>query len=217
MAWDTPATLSDLQRDFLDKFGQDLSPTILLQTVEANRQWLSAELANEALRLLYFNSLGLGTSLKISDSKLDTKQNLSEDGSPTFQGIRIASLSGYLKATAGWVGVDVGGGTAAETYSYTFAYGDSTPQIVAAISASLVIQVTVRLSEIFDGVGAEFTVGDSGNHSRLLGAGDIDLTSLGLYLVSPGHLYAAPENLNIYITPGAGATSGAGTVIIYTI
>jgi hypothetical protein len=218
LAWDLPQTVTDSQKEFLEKFSKELSPQLLLQSAEANKQWLSAEAANELIRLLYFQSLIPGKSLKVEQNHIDTVQDLSIEGFPSFAGLRISTLSGYLKASSGWIGVDLGAGVEASTYSYNFAYGDSTPQVVASLPAPCrVVQVAVIIDTPFNGTGAAFSVGDAVNHSRLMSPGEIDLSFIGTFYTDPGYFYSGPTDLNIYITPGAGASAGSGEVIIYTI
>lgn len=220
MSWDTPQTLDDLKRDFLSQLEKGSSPQILLETPEAHRQWLTAQVANELLRLLYFSSLTPGPSLHINEGQkvLDTVQDLRPSASPVFEGLKIDNLTGYLKAVSGIVGVDVGAGTSTNNYLYTFAYGDATPQIIAALpGAALVTNVILIINTEFNGVGASISVGTSGFEESLLKQEEVDPVHLGIYSTAPGILYGGATDINIYITPGGGASQGAGIVIVYTL
>jgi hypothetical protein len=97
-----------------------------------------------------------------------------------------------------------------------FAYGDATPKpMSAALAGKLIHEIQIHIVIPFDGVGAALTVGDAGDPARLLAADQVDPATVATYAAHPVCRYGADTALNLYITPGAGATQGAGLVILY--
>lgn len=104
----------------------------------------------------------------------------------------------------------------ASTATIAFAWGDASPKPLLTVPAgSRVLSVRLIVDTAFDGAGAALTVGD-GDPDRLLAAGENDPGTPGSYAAHPAVLYGADTALTLTITPGAGASQGAGAVIITT-
>lgn len=101
------------------------------------------------------------------------------------------------------------------TLSLAFSFNDANTSPVGTIPAGqLVKSVEVQILTAFDGTGAMLTVGDAGQVDRLLSAASIDAGDTGIYSGNPGYAYPVDTVVNVYITPGFGATAGAGWVTI---
>lgn len=97
-----------------------------------------------------------------------------------------------------------------------FAYGDATPvALTTALSGKLVYGVDLHIRVPFDGSGAALTVGDAGNTARLMAANENDPTAAGSYTTTPVYAYGSDTGLTLSITPGAGASQGAGVLVLY--
>jgi hypothetical protein len=75
------------------------------------------------------------------------------------------------------------------------------------------VQIHIRVP--FDGIGAALTVGDAGDTDRLMAAADNDPTAVGSYTTTPAYAYGSDTGLTLGITPGAGASQGAGVLVLY--
>lgn len=101
------------------------------------------------------------------------------------------------------------------TLEFPFAFGDATPATVTTATANKVIYgVQVHITTAFDGVGAALVVGDAGQADRLMAAQENDPFVAGSYTTSPAHAYGVGTNILLGITAGAGATQGAGILIV---
>jgi hypothetical protein len=99
---------------------------------------------------------------------------------------------------------------------YNFAWGDASPQVVIPLSSGKTIfRVDCVISTAFDGTGSTVTLGDTLDNSRLVGVDQIDLTTPGIYQTNPNVKYGTPTDINIYITPAVGNTTGSGFFLIY--
>lgn len=105
------------------------------------------------------------------------------------------------------------GGAAIEV---AFSYGDATPVSAAtALAGKLVYGVQIHIRVPFNGTGAALTVGDAGDTARLMAAVDNDPTAVGSYTTTPAYAYGSDTGLTLSITPGAGASQGAGVLVLY--
>jgi len=97
-----------------------------------------------------------------------------------------------------------------------FAYGDATPvALTTATAGKLVYGVDIHIRTAFDGSGAALTVGDAGDTARLMAANENDPTAVGSYTTTPAYAYGSDTGLTLSITPGAGASQGAGVLVLY--
>lgn len=99
--------------------------------------------------------------------------------------------------------------------TYAFAYNSiSTLPLKVAPAGKTCLRVEICITEAFNGVGASLSIGDAGNTSRLMTTAQIDPASAHTYSNTPGISYAVDTQTNLTITPGSGATAGAGVVSI---
>ncbi len=111
---------------------------------------------------------------------------------------------------SGYAPGDFSGGDMVEA---VFSYGDATPKTLTTLPAGrAVLAVALVLTTAFDGAGAMLSVGDAAAHGRLMAASENDPGVVATYEATPGHVYATETAVNLYITPGDGASAGAGIV-----
>lgn len=97
----------------------------------------------------------------------------------------------------------------------TFAFGDATPApLTTALAGKLVYGVELYVKTPFDGVGAQVVVGDAAQANRLMAANENDLLTVGGNHTTPAYAYAVNTPILLGITPGAGATQGAGVIVL---
>jgi len=95
-----------------------------------------------------------------------------------------------------------------------FSWGDAPTIVYTADIGKLVYSVKLIITEGFDGADPVVEIGDADDHDRLLSSSIMDITAAGTNEVFPNYAYAARTDVNIYITPGAGGSHGAGRIII---
>lgn len=94
-----------------------------------------------------------------------------------------------------------------------FAYGDATPELITTVPAGkFVYEVDIIITTAFNGVGAALAVGDVAIPDRLLAATENAPGTAGTYSTHPNVAYIVSTAVNLTITPGAGASQGAGIV-----
>lgn len=109
-----------------------------------------------------------------------------------------------------WVVV---GATAPTEISLNFNYGDSTPAVLFTAAANKVIyDISLYITIPFNGTNASLTVGDSADTDRLMESTENAVTIVGGNTTTPAYKYSTDTVVNLYITPGAGATTGSGTL-----
>ena len=125
---------------------------------------------------------------------------------------QLVSIGGQgPKGADGRNGIDGSGALA-----LNFSFGDATPALITTAPAGkMVYRVELYIDEVFDGVGAEVTVGDAGNPARLMNASENDLTQVCANETNPGEVYGTDTGIILSITPGSGATQGSGIVLVY--
>ena len=114
---------------------------------------------------------------------------------------------------AGPAGLD--GLNGAGQVSERFAFGDATPKVITiAIGGKLVTTVTIIITQPFNGASPALTVGSAGAPDGLMQADQNDPTFEGEYEANPGVQYGIDTQILLTITPGMGASQGAGLVVI---
>lgn len=102
-----------------------------------------------------------------------------------------------------------------QLYRYTFSWGDASPKLLVQVPAGRrVVTTQIVITETFNGTGAALTVGDTVDTDRLMPATGNFPDELGEYESNNTYLYATATNLYLSITPGLGASQGAGVVIL---
>lgn len=98
---------------------------------------------------------------------------------------------------------------------FPFAYGDSSPALITTITANkTILSVTLIITTAFNGAGASLAVGDTGNYSRHMTTSENDAGTVGGYSTTPAYEYGSNTAIYLSITPGAGASQGAGILVI---
>lgn len=107
-------------------------------------------------------------------------------------------------------------GTAEETVvAVPFTFASGSPLILVPVMLGHVVdRVSVVIETTFDGAGASLQVGTAATPGLILATSDIDPTKLGTYTNHALFPFAAAANLELTITPGGGATQGAGLVLV---
>jgi hypothetical protein len=97
-----------------------------------------------------------------------------------------------------------------------FAWGDASPRtVVVATGGKLVYEVELHISHAFDGLGAQLKVGDAGQADRLMRVDQNDPAATGTYSSAPVLAYGVDTTILLTITPGVGATAGAGLLTLF--
>ena len=78
------------------------------------------------------------------------------------------------------------------------------------------MRATVIIDTVFNGVGAALSLGTVALPGGILAAASITVTALGDYTAFTHFQVAVAADLQLTITPGAGATTGAGRVLLET-
>jgi hypothetical protein len=99
-----------------------------------------------------------------------------------------------------------------------FAFGDASPLPILTVPNDCTdILARLVIDTPFDGAGAQLKLGTSGNPEALLAAVHNDPTQAAGYEAAPDVSLSAGQQILLTITPGAGATQGAGRVIFDAI
>lgn len=108
-----------------------------------------------------------------------------------------------------------GGGAAPTEATLSFAYGDASPLPVFTLPvAALIVSASLSIRTAFDGAGASLQLGMQGQPGRLIPSNDIAPDLEAQYETYPDLPLAAGTQILLTITPGTGATRGAGAVVI---
>ena len=94
-----------------------------------------------------------------------------------------------------------------------FAYGDATPALLTTINAGKrVYTVELILVTAFDGTGAALSVGPLAAPTELMITTENNPGVVASYETNPDLRYASQTAIYLHITPGSGASAGAGQV-----
>ena len=106
-------------------------------------------------------------------------------------------------------------GLGANEYRMNFSYGDATPESIALVSAGTTIQtVTVIILTAFNGTGAALSVGIDGFPNLLMAASKCAPSIVATFMIYPQYKFTTSNTIKLFITPGTGATTGNGEIII---
>lgn len=99
---------------------------------------------------------------------------------------------------------------------HTFAFGDATPTLIFSTSSNdTVYRVELTITTPFDGIGASLSIGSQGNPLELLSTNQVDPYTIGTYQSNECVKYTSPTDVKLFITPGSGASTGSGFILIY--
>lgn len=103
-------------------------------------------------------------------------------------------------------------GTGAVTV-VNFAWGDASPALMVTVAANKrVWDVRVFIETPFNGASPALTVGSIAGPAELMAANENGPGSMGVYETYPNKKYGTSTLIYLTITPGAGASAGAGQV-----
>jgi hypothetical protein len=108
-----------------------------------------------------------------------------------------------------------GGGGAADKAQRFFSWGSVSSVLIRRMIADEFINlIQVIITEAFNGVGATVTIGTDADPDLLVGTNDINLATVGTYLINPGYMVPSDVDVKLFHNAGAGASAGAGLAII---
>jgi hypothetical protein len=106
-----------------------------------------------------------------------------------------------------------GGGASA--IEHPFGWGDASPAIVGTLPAgAMAWRAEIVITEAFDGAGAALALGDAAVPDRLISPDRVDPGLAATFATAPAWSPGADTPILLTITPGAGASRGAGFVRI---
>lgn len=97
--------------------------------------------------------------------------------------------------------------------SINFAYGDATRIILPAVVGKVVLAVNVNITTPFNGVGAQLSIGTLASPALLVASAQLDLSVATEFEINPNVRFGTATDIYLTITPGAGATQGAGWLV----
>jgi hypothetical protein len=96
-----------------------------------------------------------------------------------------------------------------------FAFGDATPTTIYTATANIVIKtITVIITTAFNGTGANISIGTLASPTLLMDIDESDVSLVAGFETSPNETILSGTVLKLFITPGAGASQGAGKILI---
>ena len=96
-----------------------------------------------------------------------------------------------------------------------FAYGDATPSFLTTVAAGkLVYEVAILITTPFNGTGAALKIGNTLVPDGLMAEGENNPAEASTYVTHPNVSYVGPTGIYLTITPGAGASQGAGLITL---
>jgi hypothetical protein len=108
--------------------------------------------------------------------------------------------------------------TTATVFEKYFSWGDvGIQEIFSLTSGAVIAEVNVWMLETYDGANPTLTIGKDGMTGDLMSQSEADPTLLSSFSTRPGKEYLSGEGVNLYMSPGAGATKGRGVISIYII
>jgi hypothetical protein len=134
---------------------------------------------------------------------------------PTAELLVLEEPQTIAVVTMGEQGPPGAPGAGSGAIEINFAYGDATPsQLVVAPAGKLIYSVAIHIRQSFDGTDAALTIGDAANPDQLMAAIENAPALVGSNTTSPAFAYDVDTQLLLSITPGAGASQGAGLVTL---
>lgn len=96
-----------------------------------------------------------------------------------------------------------------------FAFGDASPMVISpGQPAQVILQITVHIATAFNGAGASLTVGTVASPSLYVESSQLDLAVETEFQINVGKNMTAATDIIATITPGTGATTGAGWILV---
>lgn len=97
----------------------------------------------------------------------------------------------------------------------SFAYGDATPTPIYTFDVNgTILAVGVSIDTAFDGTSPSIQLGIDGTADALMPAGSSDVAEQGHFDTTPDLHVTAGQQIVLSITPGSGASAGAGRIFV---
>lgn len=106
------------------------------------------------------------------------------------------------------------GGGALTTINFSF--GDAARVIALSLMGRIVSAVNINVATPFNGVGASLSIGTLTAPNLLVAPTQLDLSVATEFEIKPNVKFQSPTDIYLTITPGAGATQGAGWLVLET-
>lgn len=144
------------------------------------------------------------------------------DGTTAYAVTQVTLSAGATLelANGGWQIADYPADTSDSTYRkvVSFSFGDASPAPVFTASAGCTdVLARIVIDTPFNGAGAALKLGTSTAPEALIAAANNDPTTAAGYESAPDVALASGEAIVLTITPGTGATQGAGRIIFDSI
>lgn len=106
-------------------------------------------------------------------------------------------------------------GTSGGTISpINFSWGDASSAIYTASDAGRITTIRVVITTAFNGTGAALSLGSVGSPEAAMPQSEIEPTTEAEFEVTSDYVMAAGASLFFTITPGGGASQGAGVIYL---
>lgn len=127
---------------------------------------------------------------------------------PATAGITL-QLAPFFKGDKGDAG-DPSPGLA----TINFAYGDANRIIIPALTSKIVLAFNINITTPFNGAGASLSIGTLASPALLVAQAQLDLSVATEFEINPNVKFTTPTDIYLTINPGAGATQGAGWIVV---
>lgn len=132
---------------------------------------------------------------------------------PPTVSVDSAGVTVVSVGTQGPVGATGPSGSSAPPVNFSF--GDASPMVVSSGQpAQMILQITVNVVTAFNGLGASLSIGTLASPSLYVDSAQLDLAVESEFEINVGKSIAAATDIVATITPGAGATTGYGWILI---
>jgi hypothetical protein len=96
-----------------------------------------------------------------------------------------------------------------------FAFGNASPVMIGTVpTGRYLAEIRVDISQAFDGTGASISIGEIGSPEKYVRADASLISETGIYEHPLSVLMSAANDVFLFITPGVGATTGQGQIIL---
>ena len=116
------------------------------------------------------------------------------------------------------ISAEDGAGVDAKSHKQLVSWNSASQTVIHKVSHNVrVLNVSVEVMTLFNGLGATITVGDGANNIRFMEVTENDLYSDGKYYSFPNHLYneATEQDVIAFLDPGTASQGSAEVLITY--
>jgi len=137
-------------------------------------------------------------------------------GDFTFVLPNDAGAAGNFLSTDGagnlsWIDADAG---CIKTYVLNYD-GSATKELIAAASNRYIDKVQIKVTTAFDATGVLVDIGQTGSVDLYVDQTEVDLTTLGTYIIDVAHFESASKDALLTFTAGSGGTVGVAQVTLF--